>query len=824
MPGRRASGASNGDAVRSLPRLVIAAPSTGQGKTTVATGLMAAFRAAGHEVSGHKVGPDYIDPGYHALATGRPGRNLDPHLVGEDRIVPLLLHGAAGADLAIIEGVMGLYDGRLGTGGYASTAHVATLTSSPVVLVLDVARMSRTAAAIAAGMVAFDEGIDVVGVVLNRTGSPRNDAEITAAMECTGLPVLGMLPRDDTLATPSRHLGLVPAAERETSAAVLRRLGEHVERHLDLEALLEAARRAPDLEGDPWDAGREVCAAGEGRPVIAMAGGRAFTFHYAETAELLRAAGCDIVGFDPMVDTALPERTQGLYLGGGFPEAYAGELAANRELLQDVQTAVAAGIPTVAECAGLLYLAESLAGVPMAGVVPAAAEMANRLTLRYPTATASADSFLTRIGEQVTGHEFHRTRTRPNSGQDAAWDIEGTKTGFATDTVHASYLHVHWAGHPHLAQRFAHAARSAVQHRSRVGERVTTATPRRLHPPEVRPADPLRHHGDAENGDGLLDFAVNVYAGHRPNWLERSLRGSLTESTAYPDPARAAGAIARRHRRATDEVLPTAGAAEAFSLIARLRPWRRPVVIHPQFTEPHAALEQAGHEVTTVLCTPANNFELDPADVPEDADLVIVGNPTNPTGVLHPANLLTALQRKGRLLVVDEAFMDAVPGEPESLVGEQGRELVVVRSLTKHWSIPGIRAGYVVGDGSVIRALAREQTPWSVSAPAIAAMLACAAHAATAESEDRAQQLTRWREILEAGLSRRGIEFVPSAASFVLARLGDGGHAALRAHGVAVRRADTFPGLDSSWVRIAVRPPALTVQLFSRLDQVAGLA
>ncbi|HLR85248.1 MAG TPA: cobyrinate a,c-diamide synthase [Nocardioidaceae bacterium] len=204
-----------------LPRLVIAAPSTGQGKTTIATGLMAALRAAGHVVSGHKVGPDYIDPGYHELASGRPGRNLDPHLVGEDRINPLLLHGAAEADVAVIEGVMGLYDGRLGTDGYASTAHVAALTRSPVVVVIDVARTSRTAAAVAAGMAAYDPNVDIAGVVLNRTGSARNDAEIVRAMERTGLPVLGLLPRGEDLVTPSRHLGLVPAAERAESADVV---------------------------------------------------------------------------------------------------------------------------------------------------------------------------------------------------------------------------------------------------------------------------------------------------------------------------------------------------------------------------------------------------------------------------------------------------------------------------------------------------------------------------------------------------------------------------------------------------------------------------
>lgn len=764
-----------------LPRLVVAAPSTGQGKTTVATGLMAALRSAGHEVSGHKVGPDYIDPGYHALATGRPGRNLDPHLVGEERVVPLLLHGARGADVAVVEGVMGLYDGRLGTDGFASTAHVATLTRTPVVLVLDVARLSRTVGAIAAGMVAFDPSVHVAGVVLNRAGSERNTAEIVRALD---LPVLGMLPHDDRLAAPSRHLGLVPTAERAESERTIAELGQQVARHLDLDALLAVARAAPDLDAEPWSP--PVVPPTDARPVVAMAGGRAFTFRYAETEELLEAAGCRVVTFDPLTDPALPAGTRGIYLGGGFPEVYAAELGANTSLLRDLRTAVAAGVPTVAECAGLLYLAESLDGVPMAGAAPVRAEMTERLTLRYPVVTAAADSLLVRAGEQVTGHEFHRTRTVP----------EGDVTG---PTLHASYLHVHWAGHPHLAQRFADA----------------------VHAPRN---EPLRHHGDVEATPGLLDLAVNVFDGPRPSWLDAALHAAIDDAHRYPDARPAVVAIAQRHGRSVEEVLPTAGAAEAFSLVARLRPWRRPVVVHPQFTEPHAALEQAGHTVTTVLCRPEDGFALDPDAVPEDADLVVVGNPTNPTGVLHPAAVLRKLCRDGRLVVVDEAFMDAVPGEGESLLGDLGDPgVLVVRSLTKHWSIPGIRAGYVVGDADVVAPLARAQVPWSLSTPAVAATVACLSRSAVPETEYRAATLAGWRSVLTEGLCALGIEHVPSAAPFVLARVGEGVHGALRDRGVAVRRADTFPGLDGSWVRIAVRPPDTTARLLSVLSALSVL-
>ncbi len=235
-------------------------------------------------------------------------------------------------------------------------------------------------------------------------------------------------------------------------------------------------------------------------------------------------------------------------------------------------------------------------------------------------------------------------------------------------------------------------------------------------------SDPLRHHGDVEvRGAGLLDLAVNVYPGPRPLWLDQALRASLDEVGSYPSADRAEAAIAQRHGIDTDAVLATAGAAEAFTLLARARPWRRPVVVHPQFTEPHAALEQAGHTVTEVVLP--EPFVLDPGLVPDDADLVMVGNPTNPTGVLHPAETLRALTRPGRLVVVDEAFIDTVPGEAETVVGEPG--FVVVRSLTKHWSIPGVRAGYLTGPADLIADLRREQSPWSVSTMAAAAIRAC---------------------------------------------------------------------------------------------------
>jgi cobyrinic acid a,c-diamide synthase len=329
----------------------------------------------------------------------------------------------------------------------------------------------------------------------------------------------------------------------------------------------------------------------------------------------------------------------------------------------------------------------------------------------------------------------------------------------------------------------------------------------------------LHHHGDREAADGLLDLAVNVHPGPRPRWLDDALRGSLDDVGAYPDPTSAEVALARNHGRRADEVVATAGAAEAFTLLARARPWRRPVVVHPQFTEPHAALLQAGHRVTEVVLE--RPFDLDPALVPADADLVVLGNPTNPTGVLYRPAAIEALLRPGRLVVVDEAFMDCVPGELATLTGHP--EVVVIRSLTKHWGIPGVRAGYVVGPARVVAELRANRVPWSVSAQAAAVMLACATDEARAEAERRAHEIGGWRTRLEKGLDELGVEYLPSAASFVLARVGTGVHAALRARGVAVRRADTFPGLDASWVRIAVRPDAVTDRLVSTLSSVLSM-
>ncbi|GAA3029912.1 cobyrinate a,c-diamide synthase [Streptosporangium longisporum] len=434
-----------------VARLVIAAPSSGAGKTTVATGLMAAFARRGTTVSPHKVGPDYIDPGYHSLATGRPGRNLDPWLVGEDLVAPLFLHGAAGADLAIVEGVMGLYDGA-GSGEFASTAHVARLLEAPVVLVVDAARQSRSVAALVHGFASYDTRIRLGGVILNRIGSERHERICREALAESGVPVLGAIRRSDAVETPSRHLGLVPAAERRTQAVwAMDAVADLVAASCDLEGLLRLARTAPPVTAVPWSPGPSVPAVTR----IAVAGGQAFTFGYTEQAELLAAAGAEIVPLDPLADEALPEGTRGIVIGGGFPEVYAAELSANEPLRREVG---AFDGPISAECAGLLYLARRLDDRPMCGVLDVEARMTGTLTLGYRDAVAVRDSALTRDGERYRGHEFHRTAIAPAPDR-PLFRWRGGADGFADDRVTASYLHLHWAGSPDLASRFVAACR-----------------------------------------------------------------------------------------------------------------------------------------------------------------------------------------------------------------------------------------------------------------------------------------------------------------------------------------------------------------------------
>ncbi|WP_432132062.1 cobyrinate a,c-diamide synthase [Streptomyces tendae] len=477
-----------------VPRLVIAAPSSGSGKTTVATGLMAALTGRGLAVSPHKVGPDYIDPGYHALATGRVGRNLDAYLCGPELVGPLFLHGARGCDIAVVEGVMGLYDGAAGEGELASTAQVAKLLRAPVVLVVDASSQSRSVAALVHGFVSWDPEVRIGGVILNKVASDRHEGLLREAVDSVGVPVLGVLRRAARVETPSRHLGLVPVAERGAEAVeAVAAMAAQVTDGCDLEALVALARGAGALPCAAWDPGEALVSSPppplpvpspgaaapgpslsvldgprpqtpDGLKRVAVAGGAAFTFSYAEHTELLAAAGAEVVTFDPLRDEELPEGTAGLVIGGGFPEVYASELSANEGLRKSVAELALSGAPVAAECAGLLYLCRELDGLPMCGVLDASARMSERLTLGYRDAVAVSDSALAGAGTRMRGHEFHRTVVEPGAGAAPAWGMRAPVRrveGFVERGVHASYLHTHWAAEPGVARRFVERCRTS---------------------------------------------------------------------------------------------------------------------------------------------------------------------------------------------------------------------------------------------------------------------------------------------------------------------------------------------------------------------------
>jgi cobyrinic acid a,c-diamide synthase len=441
------------------PRIVVAGTHSGAGKTTVASGLMAALAREpwGLRVAPFKVGPDFIDPSYHALATGRPGRNLDAFLSGPEFIAPLFAHGSRGADVAVVEGVMGLFDGKSGAGEYASTAHVAKLLEAPVVLVVDASAMARTAAAVVHGYATFDPEVRVAGVILNRVGSPTHERMLREAIAPLNIPVLGVLRRDASIGTPDRHLGLVPASERHDDArAALDAATATISRSCDVDAILRLARSAVRLDAEPWSPE----ATEPGSPTrVAVAAGPSFSFIYEENLELLRGAGAEVAFFDPTSDEDLPEGTDAIYLGGGFPETYAGALAANKPMKQQVRRFAVEGKPIVAECGGLLYLVDELDGHRMCGVLDAIAGMTDRLTLGYREARSPHDSPLAAAGTRVCGHEFHYSAVEPGAGERPAWELEGRgPEGFVSGGVHASYLHLHWAATPEIPRRLVRAA------------------------------------------------------------------------------------------------------------------------------------------------------------------------------------------------------------------------------------------------------------------------------------------------------------------------------------------------------------------------------
>ncbi|MDQ3641814.1 MAG: cobyrinate a,c-diamide synthase [Actinomycetota bacterium] len=435
--------------------MVVAGTASGVGKTTIATGLMAALRRRGLTVAAAKVGPDFIDPGYHALATGRPGRNLDAWMCGSEAVAPLAARAGAGADLLVVEGVMGLFDGASDDGFTASTAHVATLLGAPIILVVDASAMSRSVAALVHGYATFDPVVRVAGVVLNRVGGDGHERMLREALAPLGLPVLGVLRRDDSWSWRDRHLGLVPVVEQpEAVRRSLDRLATAVEAGCDLDAVVGLGAGAP--------AGRTVAPPkprASGRARVAVASGPAFSFVYPDNLEALEQAGAELVPFDPTADAALPEGCSGLYAGGGFPEVFAEALAANAPLLDSVRRRVTTGLVTWAECGGLLWLSRSLDGHRLAGAVDTAATMTQRLTLGYRRARVRTGNPVAPAGAELRGHEFHYSTTTPaGEALELGSRFGSAPAGFASTSLLASYLHVHMGAEPGLAERYVAAA------------------------------------------------------------------------------------------------------------------------------------------------------------------------------------------------------------------------------------------------------------------------------------------------------------------------------------------------------------------------------
>ncbi|MFZ5821986.1 MAG: cobyrinate a,c-diamide synthase, partial [Chloroflexota bacterium] len=454
-------------------RFVLAAPSSGSGKTTLATGLMSAF-AERMTVQAYKVGPDYIDPGYHTAATGRPSRNLDTWMIPTERVKELFSRSAVNADICIIEGVMGLFDGYDGRTESGSTAEVAKLLSAPVVLVIDAGSMARSAAAIALGFKTFDPQLNLAGVILNNVAGAAHAQWLTEAVQSVGLTVLGCVPRDHNLSVPERHLGLYMAGERTAATQkFIEAAKEVVRQNIDLSALEALARAAPEIE----DGVRTLRVLTSGNVRIGIARDEAFCFYYEDNFDLLREAGAELVFFSPLHDPAPPSNLSGLYLGGGYPELYAAQLAENKSMRAALKSAIESGIPTYAECGGLMSLAESYFdenGIeyPMMGVLPGSTRLTGKLKMGYREVVGLESNPLLGKGQTARGHEFHYSEwIRPEESNSFAYSIqsrmggEPQPEGFARKNLLASYVHLHFASNPTLARNFVTACRLFMKER-----------------------------------------------------------------------------------------------------------------------------------------------------------------------------------------------------------------------------------------------------------------------------------------------------------------------------------------------------------------------
>jgi cobyrinic acid a,c-diamide synthase len=471
--------------------LVIAGERSGVGKTTVTLTLLASLCRRGAVVQSFKVGPDYIDPMFHTYVTGRPCRNLDPVLTSEAYVQQCFTHHQ-NSEYALVEGVMGLFDGIKGTGDwglgignlgrenthsslsndFASTAHIARLLDLPVALVIDCSRLSGSVAAIAHGYCSFDPRIKIAGLVLNRVGSDRHLSLLKDALKPLQLPILGVLRRQDNITIPDRHLGLIPTAELPELDVVINRLADLGDTCFDwhhLLPLLKTEHTENKLKLSPPSPPSSPTSSSPPTPPslkIAIARDRAFNFYYQDNLDILQNLGAELVFWSPLADTELPQSVQGMYFGGGFPEVFAQQLATNSNARHTVKQAILAGMPTIAECGGLMYLCEQIVDFegkswPMVGILPTSATMDKKLTLGYRRAVALQNSLLVNAGTNLYGHEFHRSHLISHSEQPLfttyRYDVEenlGCEGWCLPMNVHASYIHLHWGNSVEIPHRF----------------------------------------------------------------------------------------------------------------------------------------------------------------------------------------------------------------------------------------------------------------------------------------------------------------------------------------------------------------------------------
>ncbi|WP_416151942.1 cobyrinate a,c-diamide synthase [Salipaludibacillus sp. HK11] len=442
-------------------RLVIAGIASGVGKTTITVGLMAAFKQRGLTIQGFKCGPDYIDPTYHTEVSRRQARNLDSWMFDEETLKEVLHKGSQGADISLIEGVMGFYDGKDPSSDKGSTADISVITDSPVLLVVPCGALARSAAAIVKGFQLLNEQANIVGVIANQVGSKGHYLLVKEAVEkeCH-IPVVGYMTKDANLSMPERHLGLIPSIERGELAPYFEQLGNVISETIDLDHLYKLAVTSPVIknESELFQQKRDACVK------IAVAKDKAFNFYYKENLELLEAAGAEIVYFSPLSGQSLPDNVDGLYLGGGFPEEYAEELSQFKEMQTSIAEAIDKGMPTFAECGGFMFLCESITTsnqdqYSMVGVLPGAVTMTDRLAaIGYREVTGLNENFLLPIGETVKGHEFHYSTHTSSEMITAAFQTTGRKgtkeEGQINNNLVAGYTHLHFASCPSIAERW----------------------------------------------------------------------------------------------------------------------------------------------------------------------------------------------------------------------------------------------------------------------------------------------------------------------------------------------------------------------------------